>query len=54
MHLADFVVPLAPQAQARIKILEKLPQLEPPEQEDTESFKLGSIFLSLDFSELVP
>ncbi|EIW66575.1 hypothetical protein TREMEDRAFT_70139 [Tremella mesenterica DSM 1558] len=29
----------APQAQARIKILEKLPELEPPEQEDSESFK---------------
>jgi len=29
----------AAQAQARIKILEKLPDLEPPETEDTESFK---------------
>lgn len=31
--------PLAAQAQARIKILEKLPDLEAPETEDTESFK---------------
>lgn len=30
---------IAAQAQARIKILEKLPDLEPPEEEDTESFK---------------
>jgi hypothetical protein len=30
---------VAAQAQARIKILEKLPDLEPPEEEDTESFK---------------
>lgn len=30
---------LAAQAQARIKILEKLPELETPETEDTESFK---------------
>ncbi|KAI9632629.1 putative translational regulator GCN20-like ABC transporter protein [Dioszegia hungarica] len=29
----------APQAQSRIKILEKLPELEPPEEEDNESFK---------------
>lgn len=29
----------APQAQSRIKILEKLPELEPPEEEDSESFK---------------
>ncbi|KAL7419557.1 hypothetical protein Q5752_005468 [Cryptotrichosporon argae] len=29
----------APQAQSRIKILEKLPELEPPEDEDDESFK---------------
>lgn len=29
----------APQAQSRIKILEKLPELEPPEAEDNESFK---------------
>lgn len=29
----------APQAQARIKILEKLPELEPPEEDDSESFK---------------
>ncbi|ORX33245.1 P-loop containing nucleoside triphosphate hydrolase protein [Kockovaella imperatae] len=29
----------APQAQSRIKILEKLPVLEPPEEDDSESFK---------------
>ncbi|KAJ7585676.1 P-loop containing nucleoside triphosphate hydrolase protein [Mycena floridula] len=29
----------APQAQSRIKVLEKLPDLQPPEQEETESFK---------------
>jgi hypothetical protein len=38
-EIVDLIVALAPQAQARIKILEKLPALEPPEQEDTESFK---------------
>jgi ATP-binding cassette subfamily F protein 3 len=31
--------PSAPQAQSRIKILEKLPELEPPEEDDSESFK---------------
>ncbi|KIK96865.1 hypothetical protein PAXRUDRAFT_825494 [Paxillus rubicundulus Ve08.2h10] len=30
----------APQAQMRIKMLEKLPDLEPPEEEETETFKL--------------
>ncbi len=30
----------AAQAQSKIKILEKLPELTPPEQEDTETFKL--------------
>ncbi|KAF9229824.1 hypothetical protein BS17DRAFT_689375 [Gyrodon lividus] len=30
----------APQAQMRIKMLEKLPDLEPPEAEETETFKL--------------
>lgn len=29
----------APQAQSRIKILEKLPELEPPEDEEVETFK---------------
>jgi len=29
----------APQAQSKIKILEKLPELEPPEEEESESFK---------------
>jgi ATP-binding cassette subfamily F protein 3 len=29
----------AAQAQSKIKILEKLPELEPPEAEDSESFK---------------
>lgn len=33
----------AAQAQARIKILEKLPDLEPPETEDTESFKFPDV-----------
>lgn len=33
----------AAQAQARIKILEKLPDLEPPEAEDTESFKFPDV-----------
>ncbi|KAG8801063.1 hypothetical protein FRB91_010051 [Serendipita sp. 411] len=33
----------AAQAQARIKILEKLPELEPPETEDTESFKFPDV-----------
>lgn len=33
------VLCVAPQAQARIKVLEKLPVLEPPEVEDTESFR---------------
>ena len=30
----------AAQAQSKIKILEKLPELTPPEEEDTETFKL--------------
>ncbi|KAF8837948.1 hypothetical protein BDN67DRAFT_972272 [Paxillus ammoniavirescens] len=30
----------APQAQMRIKMLEKLPDLEPPEEDETETFKL--------------
>lgn len=44
----------APQAQSRIKILEKLPELEPPEEEDSESFrfpepeKLAPPLLQLD------
>ena len=29
----------APQAQSKIKILEKLPEIEPPEEDDSESFK---------------
>lgn len=29
----------APQAQSKIKILEKLPELEPPEEDESESFK---------------
>lgn len=32
----------APQAQSKIKILEKLPDLEPPEAEESESFKCVS------------
>lgn len=35
----DLAFTAAAQAQARIKILEKLPDLEPPEAEDKESFK---------------
>ena len=44
----------APQAQSRIKILEKLPELEPPEEDDQESFrfpepeKLSPPLLQLD------
>ncbi|KAI1781976.1 P-loop containing nucleoside triphosphate hydrolase protein [Ganoderma leucocontextum] len=33
----------AAQAQSKIKILEKLPELTPPEEEDTETFKLPEI-----------
>jgi len=44
----------APQAQSRIKILEKLPELEPPEEDDSETFrfpepeKLSPPLLQLD------
>ncbi len=32
----------APQAQSKIKVLEKLPVLEPPEEDDSETFKYVS------------
>jgi ATP-binding cassette, subfamily F, member 3 len=48
-EIVDLVVMLAPQAQARIKVLEKLPVLEPPEQDDTESFKSVSPLMLRSF-----